>query len=184
MSTPIGRTPHAADSSRWAACVRASTCPFSHSPMKRSSPPSTSSSSASQITCEKSIHHHRAPLFPESHVQGILRAKKLSRLELTSNGDASLTMRLRSVLFNPFVFTQSWKTRSSRQVFRTSTCCGTPRVTAEYHCLASDVRQRHVFLSGLGKTSGSGGSVGWSLYRAEHMSLQQIQCEMCLQPSC
>ena len=35
------------------------------------------------------------------HVQGTLCEKKLSWLGLTSNGDASLTMRLRNVLFNP-----------------------------------------------------------------------------------
>ena len=51
-------------------------------------------------------------------------------------------------------------------------------------CLASDMSQRHVFLSGLWETSGSGGSVGWSLYRAEHKSLQQVQRETRLQPSC
>ena len=44
----------------------------------------------------------------------------------------------------PVVFAQSWKTTSNRQVFRTSTYCGTPRDTAEYLCLASDVRQRPV----------------------------------------
>ena len=82
----------------------------------------------------------------------------------------------------PVVFTWSWKTRSNRQVFRTSTYCGTSKDTAEYLCLASEVRQRQVFLSGLGKTSGSGGSVGWSLYRSERKSLQQVQCETYVQP--
>ena len=45
----------------------------------------------------------------------------------------------------PVVFAQSWKTRPNRAVFRTSTYCGTPRDTAEYFCLASDVRQWQVF---------------------------------------
>ena len=58
-----------------------------------------------------------ALLFPELHVQGILRVQTLSRLGFTSNGDASATMRLRTVLCKPLSSRRDEKTRSNRQVF-------------------------------------------------------------------
>ena len=54
----------------------------------------------------------------------------------------------------PVVFTQSWKTRSNRQMFQKYTNCGASRNTVEYLCLASDVRQRQFFLRGLGEPRG------------------------------
>ena len=79
-------------------------------------------------------------------MQGILRAKILSRLGLTSNGDASLTMRLRKVLVNPLSFRRGGRRDQIVRCFERQHIVALP----EYLCLASAAN----ILSGLEVPSG------------------------------
>ena len=115
----------------------------------------------------------KLPLIPKFHMQGILRVQ-LCRLGLTSNGDASLTMRLRTVLSNPMSLRRVGRRDQIVKCFERQhvvSLPGTPLSTVTWHqtCVSGKL-----FFVDWGETSGSGGGVSRSLDRPEHQSLQQV----------
>ena len=125
-----------------------------------------------------SLQHH------SSSVSRVSRAGHTAREEIET-ARAHIRWRCLAIhqiancALQPVVFAHSWKTTSNRQVFRTSTNCGTPRDTAEYLCLASDVRQRHVSF-----WNGRNLGVGRKCQLESLSVFVKVQCETCLQPSC